>query len=677
MQTLTIFYICISGIIALLLALFQYGVNSKIKGKRRWILSILRALTYFFLFMLLINPKFEKVSYYNEKPNLVIAVDNSESIAYLKQSQSTIDFVKALKSDKSLNAHFNLAFYSFGKTVQLSDSLSFDEKQTNMARLFKDLSEVYDNSIAPTLIISDGNQTYGNDYTYMLNRYKQAIFTVVLGDTITYTDLKIEQLNVNRYAYLKNKFPVEIIATYTGSDKIKSQLKVTLGSSTLFSKALIFSKSQTSQIINFALPASKVGVTSYKVELVPLEQEKNKINNFKRFAVEVIDEKTNVAIVSNSVHPDLGALKKSIESNEQRKASILSTTEFLKNTTDYQLAIVYQPDNDVKELFENTERLKINTFVIIGTKTNLNELNKYQSNYTHDITNQTEAYQPSLNPNYGSFIVDNLNFNDFPPLQGVFGKLNLKLAYDTILYKSVNGNEIEDPLLATFEINDRRGAVLLGEGLWRWRAQAYLDDNSFNTFDSFIGKLIQYLSNNKRKTRLEVSYESFYNGSENTKISAQFFNKNYEFDTNASLSITLKNKVTEAIKKLPFVLKNTTYEVDISTLEAEDYSFTVKANKENISQSGEFKILNYNIEQQFLNANVNKLKVLADKNNGATYFIDDTSTLSNNLINDSRFATIQKSTKKVVPLVDRKYLLMCIILTLAAEWFIRKYNGLI
>ena len=52
-------------------------------------------------------------------------------------------------------------------------------------------------------------------------------------------------------------------------------------------------------------------------------------------------------------------------------------------------------------------------------------------------------------------------------------------------------NEIEEPLLATFEINDKREALILGEDLWRWRAQAYLDENSFNTFDNFIGKLIQ------------------------------------------------------------------------------------------------------------------------------------------------------------------------------------------
>ncbi|MFT5679087.1 MAG: hypothetical protein ACI9FY_001636, partial [Patiriisocius sp.] len=47
------------------------------------------------------------------------------------------------------------------------------------------------------------------------------------------------------------------------------------------------------------------------------------------------------------------------------------------------------------------------------------------------------------------------------------------------------------------------------------------------------------------------------------------------------------------------------------------------------------------------------------------------------LVSDARFATIQKSEQKTVPLIDWKYLLGLIALTLALEWFIRKYNGLI
>ncbi|WP_323788945.1 VWA domain-containing protein [Psychroserpens sp.] len=677
MQTDTITYIIISGILALVLALFQYIFKSKKTTKIYWLLAFLRFVSIFSILLLLINPKFDKLSFYDEKPNLIVAIDNSESINYLKQSQNTSDLIESLKQNQELKANFNLEFYTFGKSVNQSDSLGFNEKQSNIAQVFGRLSEVYNNSVSPTVLITDGNQTYGYDYEFMTKRYKQAIFPVILGDTTTYTDIKIQQLNVNRYAYLKNKFPVEIIATYNGNTAVTSQLKITSGNSTVFTQPIRFSKSQTSQIVNVNLPANRVGVGSYKAEIVPLDNEKNRINNVKNFAVEVIDQKTNVAIVSDISHPDLGALKKSIESNEQRKASILSTTDFLKQSEDFQLVIAYQPTNNFRSLFNEIDRLKLNKIVIAGTKTNWSLLNQLQNNYSQQFTNQTENFQPSVNQNYSTFIIDDLNFDEFPPLQSEFGETQFTVPFETILFKTINGTQIDEPLLATFEINEKREALLLGEGIWRWRAQSFLDEKSFNTFDNFIGKLVQYLSSKQRRSRLNVNYESFYNGNDNVKIIAQYFNKNYEFDANENINIILKNKDTDDTKTLPFVLKNTNYQVDLSGLDAGDYSFTVRTSNGTVSKSGEFKILDYNVEQQFLNANVTKLESLATNSDGKSYFIDNTSTIINDLLSDSRFATIQKSSKKVVPLIDWKYLLALIVLSLATEWFIRKYNGLI
>ena len=117
--------------------------------------------------------------------------------------------------------------------------------------------------------------------------------------------------------------------------------------------------------------------------------------------------------------------------------------------------------------------------------------------------------------------------------------------------------------------------------------------------------------------------------------------------------------------------------MDLSSLSASDYAFTVSVANEGLKQSGSFTILDFNVEQQFLNADVTKLQRLATNSNGRSYFIANTDSLVAQLVNDKRFATIQKSTKKVVPLIDWKYLLALIALSLAIEWFMRKYNGLI
>ena len=255
--------------------------------------------------------------------------------------------------------------------------------------------------------------------------------------------------------------------------------------------------------------------------------------------------------------------------------------------------------------------------------------------------------------------------------------MSFNVPYETILYKTINGTILEDPLLLTYEENNRREAVLLGEHIWKWRAQSYLNTNSFETFDNFIGKLVQYLASDKQRRRLNVNYESFYNGNGNIIITAQFLNKNYEFDNKAILEIILKNKETEESTTVPFVIKQNSYQVDLSGLTPGEYTFTIRANNGEASQSGAFTILDYNVEQQFLNADVTKLQNIATNSQGRSFFATQTDSLMSNLINDSRYATIQKSSKNIVPLIDFKILLALIALSLSIEWFIRKYNGLI
>ncbi|MCF8273455.1 MAG: VWA domain-containing protein [Flavobacteriaceae bacterium] len=677
MTSLTILYIIIAGFIALFLALFLYKYKSSNYKTLNYLFIFLRFISIFSVLLLLINPKFEHTSNYTEKPNLIVAVDNSASIKHLNQDKNVLNFVETLSNDKKLKDKFNIDFYTFGNTLNNSDSVSFSENETNLDNMFDKLSQVYKNTTAPMLLITDGNQTFGNDYQYTASKYKQPIYPIILGDTITYTDISIQQLNVNKYAFLKNKFPVECIVIYNGNNAINTRFEVIFGKNLVYSEPVNLSKNNNSKVINFSLPANHVGVYSYKATIIPIENEKNTINNSKAFAVEVIDQKTNIAIVSDFSHPDLGVFKKSIESNEQHTASILKPDEVLNQIIDFQLFILYQPNNSFKKLIEVLNTQNKNRLLVVGTKTDLNFLNTETSFYKHEITNQSEDYFPDLNSSYAPFIVDDIEFETFPPLKSNFGSISFSIPFETILFKKFRNNTTKLPLLGTFESNGRREGLLLGENIWQWRAQSFLNSKSFNQFDVFLGKTIQYLASNKRKDRLNIEYQSFYNGTNGVVFNAEFFNKNYEFDSRETLVIKVKDSILKEEKTFPFVLKNNSYQVDLSSLPPSDYNFTVSTTHEKISKSGTFKILDYNVEQQFLNANVTKLEQVATNSSGTSYFIANTNSVITDILKDNRYQSVLKENKNIIPLVDWKYLLFLITLTLAIEWFLRKYNGLI
>ncbi len=677
MQTETILYIIIAGIAALSLALFQYMYKSKIKSNLRIGLIILRTIAIFGILLLLINPKFESNTYYDEKPTLVVAVDNSESVAYLNQDNAAREVVEVMKANTDLNERFNIKTYSFGKSVASLDSLNFNDRQSNISQALKQFGEIYANTTAPIVLLTDGNQTYGSDYSYVSKSIKQPVYPIILGDSTVYADLSIKQLNVNRYVFLKNRFPIEVITNYNGTETVNTELKIWSGNSVVFRKSIQFDASKTSEIVSTTLPANSVGVKTYRVELVALSNEKNTVNTSKNFGVEVIDLKTNIALVSDILHPDLGALKKSIESNEQRSVSILKPKDFLTQINDFQLTILYQPNNSFNNVLSEVTNKKLNTFIITGASTDWNLLNNSQSSFKQVITNQTEEFQPNLNRNYGTFIIDNLDFADYPPLESEFGNTNFSVSNDVILYKTVNGFITDQVMLSTFEVDNTKHALLDGEGIWRWRAQSYLETESFVDFDNFMGKLVQYLSSNKKRNRINIDYKSFYNGNDDVIISAQYFNKSFEFDDSAALTIILKNKTDDSMRQIPLLLSNGNYSVDLSGIAAGSYDFTIKHNTEAIAASGSFDILEYNVEQQFLNADIDKLQSLAISSSGRAFYGTESNSLFLDLLNDNRYATVQKSTKNVVPLIDWKYLLGIIALSLFPEWFIRKYNGLI
>ena len=328
-------------------------------------------------------------------------------------------------------------------------------------------------------------------------------------------------------------------------------------------------------------------------------------------------------------------------------------------------------------MFEALSTQNKNRLIISGTKTDLNFLNAINKNFNSEITNQTEDYQAELNLNFSPFIIDDIDFESFPPLKSNFGGVTFSIPFETILNKTRGGIATKEPLLAAYETNGRREAVLFGENIWQWRAQSFLNNKSFNAFDDFVSKLVQYLASNKRRNRLNIEHESFYNGNTDVIIKAQLFNKNYEFDTRETLNIIVKDNISNEEKTFPLILKNNNYQVNLNNLKPSEYSFTVKASNENISKSGSFQILEYHVEQQFLNANVTKLQRLATNSGGESYFVNKTEALASSLLNDNRFVAIQKSNKNTIPLIDWKYLLVLIALSLAIEWFLRKYNGLI
>jgi hypothetical protein len=639
------------------------------------VLAFLRFVSIFCLLLLLVNPIISRNTFEIIKTPLVLVVDNSSSIIDLKANESVVEVYKKIVQNKALQNKFDLQSYQFDSEFQSSETFDFKGKQTNIDEVAKNLKSRFKNTTFPTILITDGNQTSGNDFVYSFDPNNK-VYPVIVGDTTTFLDLKVNQLNVNKYAFLKNKFPVEVFLQYSGNKKMTANFSVSQGNSVLNTQSVTFSPSKKSMVLNVLLPADKVGLQVFKATISSKEKEKNTYNNSKNFAVEVADQKTNIAIVSEINHPDIGALKRAIETNAQRKVTILKPNK-ISDLKDYNILIFYQPTTEFKSVFEKAKLAGINTFIITGTNTDFNFLNQQQTNLVFKMSAQKEDYLAGFNSQFSLFSIDDFGFENFPPLQNSFGAVTTNGTVSTLLWSKIRSIETSSPLLAFAENQGKRSAFLLGENSWKWRLQSHVDTQSFEKYDIFIDKIIQFLASNDSKKALVVNHENFYNSGDAIEISAQYFNKNYEFDEKARLTISVTNTKTKQIKNYDLLKGNNSFKVNLDGLLTGQYTFSVKELNSNTIYNSRFEILDFDIEKQFVNPDILKLSQLATETKGTIYYPNQIDDLIKSLLENEKYKAIQKSVNTKTPIIDWVWLLILIVMSLSAEWFIRKYNGML
>ena len=655
---------------------FQYFYKRQNKTQRTWLLAILRFVTLYTIAVLLINPKAKLQTSFIEKAKLNVVVDESSSVLHLEQAEVVKDLVQKLRSNKEVQNRFEMQEYAFSSALSDSVMFKFAGTQTEIAKNLQELNQITKGSIAPVVLLTDGNQTIGTDYQFIGANLNQAVYPLIIGDTTRFRDVKIQQLNANKFAYLNNNFPVEAVVSYSGKEEVSSLFTITQNAKIIYRKEVKLTSKQSVQVLNFTLPAKSPGIKAYSANIQALEKEKNIVNNTRQFAVEVIDQKSNILLVSTIVHPDIGAIKRSIESNERSQVKIVTPGENM-DLDSYQLVILYQPDASFRTILEKLEQAGKNFMTITGIHTNWNILNQLQKDFTFQTSGQVETILPELNTTFTSFLTDDIDVTSFPPLEGLFGNLAMNASHQVLLYQKIGTIVTKSPLLATMTSEKRRQAVLFGEGIWKWRAASYANTKNFDLFDNFFSKLIQYLSSDKSRNRLNVDSEAFYYGTSGALITATYLTKNYEFDPRATLDIILTNTETDDSRTVPLILYNSNYQVDLSNLPPGKYTYTVRVKGEKLSKSGIFTILEFDIEKQFLNPDVVRLQKLANDTGGVHFFDTQVDALVQQLLADKRYQPVQKNIENVVSLITWKYLLGLLILTLGIEWFTRKYFGLI
>lgn len=652
------------------LSYFQYFYKKELNSALI-LPSIFRFLSLFGLLVLLINPKYETRQYTVVKPGLLVALDGSKSIQLAGADTVASNVMARLRDDVDLADRFDPDYFIFGQSLRLLDSLSYSDTQTDIDQALKQLDELSASKTAPIVLVSDGVQTYGKNYAY--TRTGQKVFPVIVGDTIGKSNLEISLVNANSYASLGNAFEAEVFVNYSGTAPVNSELIIEHKGDIIAQKAIGFSEANRSQKVKFEIQAAEEGRQLYKARINPAIDEKEVLDNQRFFEVEVMDEKTEIAVVFSFPHPDLGMIRQSLENLEKKSVDLIPISEWDDQVEEYSVYVVYQPDARFKELFSYLDKTKRNYLLVTGASTDWSFLSQVVPQMEKEYSSLTEEFFPVFAEDFQSFYAEDIGFSEFPSLTSTLGSVRFNVRHSPILRQAINGIRTEQPLMTAFEVEEGRRIVLFGENIWKWRLYAYQRDNEFQRFDRFMGSIFQYLQLSANNRELELIYEKSAYDDQDISIKA----RKYDSNLNLDLSSALELRIDQGQKAYPMFVNRSFYEVLLPDLEPGEHSFEVKDLSSGAIRKGRFEVLPYSAEQMKSTADVAGLKYLAEQSNGQVFYPSQTRELKQALLEDPDFKPVERVERKKISLIDQKWLLALIVLSLSLEWIIRKYRGLI
>ncbi|GAB3946245.1 hypothetical protein GCM10028805_16420 [Spirosoma harenae] len=653
-------------------------------------LAALRFIIVSFLCFLLVNPLIRSLRTLTEKPKVVLAIDNSESVAAagrpnLNRALAGVQTLRQQLADKGLD----VSVRTFGDTVTDGDltQIPFTRRTTDLAGLLSGIrSDFEGRNLTDVVLISDGIFNQGVSPTF--GQYPFAIQTVGLGDTIPKRDIQLKGIIANRIAYLGNQFPVQAEIVSNGFQGRSAAVVLRQNGKELGRQSVNFGKNDTFNQVTFQTTATQKGVQHYVIEVLPQSGEFSTRNNRQDVYLDVIDGKEKVLLLALAPHPDIKAIRNILERNQNYELDIRILTGTAADATPpaektYDLIILHQiPDNGgvgnalVQKYFANNTPV----LFVLGNQSSLGPFNT--SNSVMQINaqpNQSDKVTGFFNQEFRQLNLDPSRLDilsKFPPLLAPYGDFRLQPGSEVVLWQQVGSVRTTKPLLALNVTSPRKTAVLAGEGIWAWRLEEYALTDKQEVVDELFQKVIQLISvkEDRRKLRVYPIRNEFVAG-EKVIFETELYNDIYErlFDKPVRLEISDEKGVTRSYNYTP-TAANSRFEISRLPEGAYRFKATVSINNKAEQSLGQFVVRDLQLEAVNTTADHGLLRQLAQQTGGQFYTTSRIDNLVNTLTNRSHPARLT-STEEMNELINWRWLFFVVLALAAVEWGLRKFYG--
>ena len=655
----------------------------------RW-LGVLRWLTVTILSALLLSPLLKSLLTETKKPIVVLAQDQSESIGSDMKDASLEQYKKDWQTLRDgLSENYEVHELAFGDAVREGVDFGFADKVTNLSELLRGVYDLYGGqNLGAVVIASDGIYNEGSNPAYSDAQIAAPIYTVALGDTTPKKDLLIKRVFNNKIAYLGDKFTVQIdvAATNCGGQQTVLNISKVDGEQLrqIQSIPVTVSGNDFFTTREVTIEADQPGVAQYRISVAKLPGEASEANNRKDIFIDVLDARQKILLLANSPHPDITAIRQTLEINKNYQVSIAYINDPGLDVSKFDFVVLHNlpsANNDLAGVLRTLNDKRIPRLFIAGMQTNYGALAKAQALVSvQSDARQSDDVQGKVSPQFAAFNLDRRILDELPkfnPVTSAFGNFGATPQAQVMLWKRIGKIDTEQPLLAVGETNGVKTGLFLGEGLWRWRLFDFLQHQNHEIFDELLGKTVQYLSlkEDKRKFRVNLD-KNIFNENEPVTFGAELYNDNYELTNDPDVALSIRNRdgkeFTYTFNKL-----GKAYSLNAGILPVGAYSFkaTTTFNGQNLVYEGRFSVQPIQLELFETTANHGVLRQLSAKYGGETVLPGALASIADKIKANQTVKPVIYQTTKTNPLINLKWIFALLAGLLAAEWFLRRYFG--
>lgn len=682
------FLLCIAvGLIYAGALYFRDTFNRNYGKTLATILGIVRFSAVTLLAFFLLKPLIKSINKTVEKPIIVFAQDNSQSLLFCKDSAFyKNEYLQKLREvTASFGDDYEIRTFNFGDQIHEGiDSISYNEKLTDMSKL---MDEVYTKfsgrNIGAIVLASDGLYNKGSNPLYSAKQLNVPVYTIALGDTTVHRDLLIAEVSVNQLAYLGNKFPVRINVEGRRAKGETATLKVSKKGNTLYTENITFSEDRFFKTIDLSFDAAEIGLQKYTVTLSTISSEVTTINNRKDFFIDVLDSRQKVLCLAAAPHPDLAAFQSAIESNEGYAAETALINDFKGNIGDYNLVIFHQLPalgGIGKDLIQTALSKNIPSLFVWGAQTDFRVFNEFKTGYAlNDYRNNNTDAGGAIVLNFALFSVSDEVKNmmrNMPPLSVPFGDYQWNPGITPFIQQQVGQISTNKPLISFHKVVDTKIGLIAGEGIWRWKLNAFRMYEKADAFNELVVKTVQYLASKDDKSFFRVKGARNFLENESVIFEGELYNESYEPLTGKEITITFKNSNNEEFK-YTFSPEGARYKLNAGQLPVDNYSYVATANngKQALKETGEFSVSPLQLEAVQTIADHRLLYQLAHDQGGEMIASTELQKLPELIKAKKEIVSVAYENKSLDDLINFKWILAVLIGLLSLEWLLRKRAG--